>query len=212
VSGCRKAEQIEERTEPIPLNETPYIDADMDAKVGLLVGIAPLGQERDRWCFFKMVGPPEALLRERKRFEELIDSLEYLPENATPFSWGTPKGWRRLPGTEFRLATFKTGPFPTEMLLGRFDDPAIRAAISAFQVAYDSRFVEISVSKAGGSILANVNRWRHNDLGLPPITVVDLPRLLRYRSLETATIILIEMAGPGGKKSAMPAFHPPIEQ
>lgn len=212
ISGCRKADQIEERTEPIPLSETPYIEADGDAKVAVLVGMAPLGRERDRWCFFKMVGPADAVARERSRFDEFIGSLDYQPKLDIPFFWQVPNEWRWLPGTGFRLATIKTGPLRSEVLLDLVDDPAIRIALRAFYVGYEARFAELSVSKAGGSMLANVNRWRNNDLGLPPISAADLPRLLRYRNLETATIIIVEMAGPGGQKKAMPAFHPPVEQ
>lgn len=212
ISGCKKAEQIEERTEPIPLSEIPYPDSVEGAKVGLLVAIAPIGREKDQWCFFKFVGPIEEIAKERKNFDQFIGTLDFQPELKIPFFWKVPNAWRWLPGGGFRLATMKTAPLPTEALVDLVDDPVIQMGIRAFQMGYENRFAELSVSKAGGSLLANINRWRNNDLGLPPIAPADLPRVLSYRNLENATLIMVDMAGPGGKKSMMPAFHPPIEQ
>jgi len=70
---------------------------------------------------------------------------------AAGYRYTVPEGWKELPPTQFRLANFTAG---------------------------DNGEVEVYLSKAGGGLAANVNRWR-NQLGLPPLSEQELAQLPR---------------------------------
>lgn len=66
---------------------------------------------------------------------------------AAPLQYAVPEGWDERPASSFRLASF--------LAPGEGGD------------------LDVSVSTAGGSILANINRWR-GQVGLPPVDEAEL--------------------------------------
>ena len=117
-------------------------------------------------------------------FNDFLHSIQFPDKAAEPITWKTPPGWERLPGNAFRYATLRFGP-PEAPL-------------------------EVTISKLGreggaASVQANVNRWRHNDLGLPPITEAELPTQVQEEKIGGVLAIRVDMRGPGKSEAVQPA-------
>lgn len=212
TAGCKRDEAVIEKTEPIPEYEAAYPTTVEPVKIAIIGGIAPAGGG-NQWIFFKMIGPAAEVEKQRPRFLEFIDSLVYQPDDdKMPFGWKTPQGWQRKPGDGFRMATFKTAPFDPDLLFEPLCAIGGSAVPVALEMILDATYPNLSVSKATGTMLANVNRWRAQ-VGVPPVEQVNLPRLITYRNVDGATIFLVEMAGPGpsAAKAMLPPNHPPVQ-
>lgn len=147
----------------------------------LLGAIYPRG---DSSWFLKLTGPLEAVGKVEKEFETLARSVRFADAEAKP-TWELPQGWRQLPGDAFRFATIKTGP----------DDSAL----------------DITVSTAGGSLIANVDRWR-GQLGLRPLGNEELLNTVsREIDANGVKAILVDMKGGGSGRMFPPMQPPPTE-
>jgi hypothetical protein len=81
-----------------------------------------------------------------------------------------PEGWQRVSPKAFSVATFKTGP--------------------------GERAAEVTVSSVGGGLLMNVNRWRTQQLGLPPVNEEQLQKDIRTLDVAGSKGAYIELIGP----------------
>lgn len=178
LSGCRQ-DAIE--TYRVARPEPP---APAASRVRLLGAIAVHG---DSTWFFKLVGPLEAVAAQKGAFDEFIHSVRFQDKADEPVTWKKPAGWEQLPGQGFRHATLRIGggEKPLELVVSRL-----------------GREGEAS------SILANVNRWRKNDLGLKPLRAAELSKAVREEKVEGVAFTLIDMDGPGGEGGGgmMPPF------
>ena len=82
--------------------------------------------------------------------------------------WTVPEGWKESEGTEFSLA--------------------------AFAVADGEKSVKTTVSRAGGDLLGNVNRWRQQ-LGLPPWSKAELSKSVKRLAIDGSEGTLVELVG-----------------
>lgn len=82
--------------------------------------------------------------------------------------WNVPEGWQESEGTGFSLA--------------------------AFAVAAGDKSVKTTVSRAGGDLLANVNRWRQQ-LGLEEWSKEDLSMSTKQLSIDGSDGTLVELVG-----------------
>jgi hypothetical protein len=159
--------------------------------IGLIV---PAGETS--W-FFKLTGPQADVEPLEDDFLELAKTVKLSGgPDATP-SWTLPDGWQQLPGSQFRYATIRV--------------PAATAA---------DKPQEISVSQAGGDVLANVNRWR-GQLSLQPVSEAELGSTTKKMTIDgrEATYVSFVGTGSGGMggapfapfaSGALPEGHPPI--
>jgi hypothetical protein len=152
--------------------------------VQLLAAVIP--QTESTWVF-KLVGPQGAVLEQRGVFEELIRSVRFEKGAAKPILYMTPKGWRREPGAKFRYETLRQdgGKQPLEIPVFKFDGEA-------------------------GSLRDNIDRWRRLDLGLPPISDEEMASVVRTLEVEGVKVSLVEMTGPGVRKSARGGMGDPM--
>jgi hypothetical protein len=145
----------------------------------LLAAVVPYG---DRTWFFKLVGPTDAVAEHAERFDQFIRSLRFGADR--PVSWEVPQGWIEQAGTRSRFATF--------------------------QVGSEERPMELSVIPLGreaGSLLANVNRWRRNDLGLTDeMSETELGGITREVQLDGTQATIVDIVARAG----LPAGHPPV--
>jgi hypothetical protein len=81
----------------------------------------------------------------------------------------TPDGWTPIPPRTFGLA--------------------------AFSVGEGEKQAEITVSSAGGELLANVNRWR-GQIGLPPVSDAGLAEITKQTDTLGVKGSLVELVGP----------------
>jgi len=96
--------------------------------------------------------------------------------------WNAPSGWQEQP-------------------LGPMQD-------GKFLVAGGKATVTISIFQgATGGTLANVNRWRTKQLGLPEVDEAALPTLLTPLDLPDAKANLVDMKGPKGRMVAAIVPH-----
>lgn len=94
------------------------------------------------------------------------------PDNAGIPKWTVPDGWKESVGNQFSIA--------------------------AFEVADGERSVRTTVSKAGGDLLANINRWR-GQLGLPAWSNAELAKSVQIVSVDGAEATLLDLTGKDGK-------------
>jgi hypothetical protein len=142
-------------------------------KVRLLGAMIP--HEKSTW-FFKLVGPREAVEKQQDAFDSFMGSLKF--KGAEDVEWKLPEGWEKGRDRPTRYATLLVGP--------------------------KDEGLELSVTRLGDepqtrSELANVNRWRNNDLGLKPVEDSDLPELTRRLDVDGAKAVLVDMKGPGSR-------------
>ena len=114
-------------------------------------------------------------------FMQLIHSIKLADKGDPPITWTLPNGWKQLPGHGERFASLQFGPA---------DKP-----------------LEVSVTRFGGNLLSNVNRWRVNDVGLRALhseaEVYDL-KLVKDLTIDNARAFLVDLTGPGGPKFKRP--------
>jgi hypothetical protein len=156
--------------------------------------IIPAG---DQAWFFKLTGDVKTVKPQHEAFLDFVQSIKFPPAGGSP-TWTLPDGWKQLPGSQFRYATIQL--------------PA----------AAGEKPLEISVSSAGGDMLANVNRWRQQ-LSLPPIKADELSSTTKTLKIDGRDATLVSFVGKGtGQMSggapfapfaggALPPDHPPID-
>jgi hypothetical protein len=152
----------------------------------------------DRSWFVSMIGE-DAFVREQKPvFLEFLKSfsfhesgshseptgagspigtdVEEVPRVATGPKknvWNAPAAWQEVPATQMLLAKFvATG------------DAGTKADISISVLSGD-----------GGGVLANLNRWRVQQLGLSAASEADLPQLITSLDVSTGKAMLVDMTG-----------------
>ncbi|HYT87870.1 MAG TPA: hypothetical protein VEL76_04055, partial [Gemmataceae bacterium] len=104
--------------------------------------------------FVKLVGPEPAVEEQKQQFRDLVLSFRFDDKAGLPLTWTTPKGWREV-RDDRRYGTFQIGPKEDGLEVTVFD---------------------LGRKGGGGSVLANVNRWR-GQLGLWPTTPGELTGL-----------------------------------
>jgi hypothetical protein len=148
--------------------------------------------------FFKLTGDVKAVASQHEAFISFVQSIKFPPSGGNP-TWMLPDGWKQLPGSQFRFATIQL--------------PA----------AAGEKPLEISVSSAGGEILANVNRWRQQ-LQLPPITAEELASTTKTLKIDGRDATLVSLVGKGSGQmgsaplapfaggASLPPDRPPISK
>ena len=146
--------------------------------------------------FFKMTGPAAAVETQTTAFLDFLKSVNlalakqrltaqsHTSQSAPPPprprelpEWSAPTHWEQIP--------------PTQMLLAKFNvrgdgDTLAEITISAFP------------GNAGG-LLANVNRWATQQLGLDPINADQLPDILSDINGESAQGKLVDLTGESAR-------------
>jgi hypothetical protein len=181
VTGCTPTPHVSKYTAPKDPVETDLISdepAEGDPAVRILGAIVPTGQPDD-WYFFKMQSKPKAIERHAADFDAFVKSLKFNPDG--PPSWTLPAGWREVgsQGKE-RIATFRMKKSETA--------------------------VELSVTRFGGKLVENINRWRAQQAGADPITEAEIKTRCRVLTVDGREVVVVDVSGPGGKGGMMPPF------
>lgn len=207
--GCGQQEQITsyrvkkpELVDPtLVMATTPAAPATEQQTLGLIV---PIGGTS--W-FFKLTGDAKSVEPQEAAFLDFAKSIKFSAGADAQPSWTLPTGWKDLPGGQFRFATIRMAE----------SDAA-------------GKPLEISVSEAGGDMLANINRWR-GQLNLKPIAASDLSDQTKTLKVDNHDAIFVSLVGKGsgqmggapfaggvpfaggsgGSGGKLPADHPPID-
>jgi len=114
-----------------------------------------------------------------KPVDTLLASEE--PAHREPhIHWTVPQGWRSLPAGQMRYAAFALSD----------DDPPLTLTV-----------IPLARSGQAAEILPNVNRWEQQ-LGLPPSTEADLPKVVSTIEVNGLTIHSIDLLGPPSNDSS----------
>jgi hypothetical protein len=184
LAGCRPEEHVTKYTAPKDPPNIDLISDDPDEgepKVRILGAIAPAGVPgEESWYFLKMQpSPPKAVERHAAAFDEFIRSLKFGSDG--PPSWTLPAGWKEV-GTQGkdRIATIRMKKSETT--------------------------VELAVTRFGGPLLANINRWRVEQAGVESITEAEIETKCRVLTVDGRKVVVVDVSGPGGKGGMMPPF------
>jgi hypothetical protein len=198
VLGCSQRDEIAgyevlkpDIVDPTPASKASTAPQTVQQTLGLIL---PAG---DVSWFFKLTGPQDAVEPLKSSFLEFVKSIKLSKDAGAEPSWTLPAAWQQLPGSQFRYATLR---IPDSTGAGKSQ--------------------EISVSQAGGDMLANVNRWR-GQLNLPPVSASELETTSQKLDIDgrEATYVSLVGTGSGGMSGApfapfaggkLPPDHPPI--
>lgn len=174
---------------------------------------AILAQGGTTW-FFKMLGSDTLVAEQKPAFQQFLKSISFhaagehaqtatapappasiVPQHTATSSklpaWEVPGSWQEQPATTMLLARFAM----KDQSSGKAD-----VTVSA-------------LSGEGGGLLANVNRWRTQQLGLGPIDTAELAKVVSPLEVNGIKATLVEMANPkpssgGGAKRIVVALVP----
>lgn len=141
----------------------------------MLAAIVPHG---DSAWFFKLAGNGEAVEKQRKAFESIVQSVTFPKSGDAKPEWKSPEGWEQIEGPSPRYATL----FP----------PAESGVKS----------LELTVTELGWTkenekkgILENVNRWRSKQMQLPPLAEDELDAEISKLKLADGEAITVDLKG-----------------
>lgn len=191
VGGCKPEYNIQEYETTVP---EPTVDKVQDGKIKerILGAIVPAGGEGG-WWFFKIRGKAEKVAAERSAFNKFLDSVQFENSRENPISWELPAGWTEAPKGKIDFATFRIASKGADLFM--------------------------TVTFTRGSLLANINRWRVEQVGLEPLTDQQLEEGFQKRMIHGRIVLVLDIAGPGGTPGMkgfpmgkLPAGHPQIEK
>jgi hypothetical protein len=147
----------------------------------LLGAIIP--REKQVW-FFRLEGPPDEIGRQKKAFDQFLQTVRFTGDAKEAITWKVPDDWQQDKGdSQFRYATMRMGPKeePLEMTV-------------------------IPLPREGGadSILKNVCRWR-DQLGLEPIPDSKLGQNTKNIKVDAVPVTVVDISGSKPVKK-MPPF------
>ena len=140
----------------------------------------------DEAWFFKLTGDVELAQREKENFEAFVQSVKFdvaAPESpvrpapapgpiaVTPkglSQWKVPEGWQSAAGNQFSLAAFAVKEGPNS--------------------------IQTTVSRAGGDLLENLNRWR-GQLGLAAWSTQEMKKTAKTLSIDGHDGTLVDLVG-----------------
>ena len=184
--GCKPAPEVtrytapHERADSGPDPDPPEDPAAGDRILGLIAA-AP-GDQQPQWWFFKLRGRPQAVGRRVAGLEACLATLRFPKADGQLPTFELPAGWELgRPSNQFALFTIRTGH------------------------SYSPH--NLDVSKTGGSLADNVNRWRRQ-VGLAELPEADVAKSLRDVTAADGTkVYWVDLAGPGG--DGRPPFAKP---
>jgi hypothetical protein len=153
-------------------------DAPRETQERLLAIMMPHGEST--WWYFVTSGPAPTVAAHLAELNEFLESLSFAGDEPT---WKLPENWKRGRDKPSRLATLVFGDteHPLELRVSSLDSPN------------------------AGDIKMNVNRWR-GQIGLGGLSSEsDAKALVVDKPINGNKAIRLDVVGPGGAKSMMPA-------
>lgn len=150
----------------------------------LLAAVVP---HADKTWFIRMQGPRETMEQGKKTFDAFVESIRFTDSAESPIEWNKPEAWvesdEKMVRGFRRHAAFRIGSEPDDL-----------------------EVVVTSLGGAGGSLLANVNRYRRQ-LGRSKLEERQLPYYVKKQMVGDVEVTRIDIDGsrPATPK-AMP-FH-----
>lgn len=178
LAGCRPADEVRTYTAPKSKDIQPPVAAtgeDTDRLLGVLIPAAD-GQLYS----VKLSGPIAAVSAEADRFRTFAETIRVTADPTKPLTYTAPAGWKPGRERQMRLATFEIGSGPKPL-----------------EVAVFPPF--------GGTLLANVNRWREQ-VGAKPVADAELSTAATELKLGDSKAYYVDARGTGGAGGMTPPF------
>jgi len=202
VAGCQDSDKITVYTIPkeknVPSETDPFGAMPNDA-VHSRVRPAPSSatpfdhmlaafvRNGDRTWFFKLAGPKEAVNNQVQSFKSFARSVRF-GEDGNPH-WTLPEGWHEEPGNSVRYATLRIGSAT----------PPLEVTVTPLP-----HFEQSEQDYA----LANVNRWRTQQMGLAAIKRLDEKDSgVETTDVDGKTMYLVDLGSPNEAGSDQPSTN-----
>lgn len=131
-------------------------------------------QEGESW-FFKFVGPASVVTEQQSAFSNFIQTVRLEDRADASPTWKLPEGWEEEKAQGLRFATLHFGP---------------------------GNALELTVGKAGGNLLENVNRWL-GQLGQSSVeseTQLREQNIVKELTINDRKVFLVDISGSGGSR------------
>lgn len=179
--GCRSEDEIRTYVVPKDKSRTSIVKpqaAEREPTDRMLVAVVPHGGQA---FFFKVVGPISQVDLIANEVKQFVESLEVNGDD--PPTWELPEGWREGAGNEFRLAT----------LLVPAGNDTIELTINRMPWQTSDSF-----------LLANLNRWRAQQLNMQPIGPAQLDDSYEKFKLGDTEVIWVDLLGRSSDSGMAP--------
>ena len=176
IVGCSDPDAIRTQDEPSqPKPSVAPIPANQK-QFRTLVAMVPVdgAEGGSTWWFFKLSGPIAIVNKYESDFDKLFGTLSSTTDEKNPITWELPNGWTeegKQASSTSRYATLKS--------------PGGDA--------------EITVTKFGGSVLANVQRWWGDLWGndkAHDFTTAMLSGYVRQENVKGRLVLRVDLSGP----------------
>lgn len=128
--------------------------------------------------FFKLSGPADVVKQLDEPFHNFVRSVRFTNMADKPITWTVPEDWKPSKGNQFTYAAFSVGP--------------------------ENNRLELTVSRAGGDLLQNINRWR-GQIGLGELSPAQLAAETKQIDVNGAKATLVDFLGKK-RGGGMPPF------
>jgi hypothetical protein len=172
-AGCSEPEQIRVHDEAPTAAPTPPTITAEQKQYRTLVAMVPVEGPKDGWWFLKLSGPTAVVNKYEADFEKLFNSISTSEDRNNPISWQLPPNWT------------KDEPKPDSIAFATLKSAAGEA--------------EISVTRAGGSVMSNVQRWWGQLWGkekAQDVTAGMLPQFVQQSTVNGRLILRVDLYGP----------------
>jgi hypothetical protein len=178
LAGCQQSDEI--RRYQVPRVEPP--------EFRLLGAMVSHG---DHAWFFKVLGPAPAVAEQKDPFDRFLHSVRFTGKSDPPLTWTVPQGWREEPKGAKREQMPGMERYATFLLPSKERDLQLTV-------------VQLRREGKAESVLDNVNRWRTQFVGLPPLTEEELGKATTKVALGDADATVVDMTGPGPRSGMRP--------
>jgi hypothetical protein len=196
--------------EPVTIGNTPaklydIAGTDLQTKQPTRILASMLSRDGATW-FFKMTGPEDLVAKEKPRFKELLQSIQF----KTAEAGNQPPAPLQLMSAAGNAMASMSNMLPPSQLSaekpawevpnGWRAEAGSSIRVASFAVTGENGAkADVSVIQlagTGGGLLANVNRWR-SQIGLQPVDQAGLDKLISHHDVKGTQIIVVDMAGAG---------------
>lgn len=185
VAGCSPADTIRVHDEAPPTRPDASPLPASQKQFRTLAAMVPSDTGKEpTWWFFKMSGPAAVIAKYEGDFDKLLDTIQARPDDNDPIGWVLPAGWTQSEKT------------PASMRFATLKSPGGE--------------VEIAVTRFGGSVLANAQRWWGELWGKDKqqdFTMAMMPDHVQQRAVHGRLVLRVDMSGPN-EPSKRPAMGP----
>jgi hypothetical protein len=192
VAGCSDSESVRvleeaKSTKPAPA-EIPADQKQFRTLAAMVPADDTTKEDSQHWWFFKLSGKAAVVAKYEADFNKLIESLRTQANDNDPVVRTLPSGWTREKGGTGMMSRFATLKSP-------------------------GGDVEVAVTRFGGLVFMNVQRWWTQLWGKErsgDVTAANVFDYARQRTINGRLVITVDMSGPKDPNAKDPSMGGPM--